>query len=242
MARTVVHADESMQNDIEDDEDLVADQEAEKKWPDVPRLCFGPGPNEQLNACVGWVQTRSDKLGGYLEGYRRAAVALFESAIANKTSPELVVFPLAFLWRHHVELALKDVIATGRLLEGQEWGFPEGHGLLNLWMTAKPYVLRCGPKNAPEVKNIELNIREFEKIDPYADGFRYPLNKDRSARSMPNVPEYVNLRVLQDAMEALGNFFWGVRIMLSTELECQEEWKSEYCRDADEEYRRSYGE
>jgi hypothetical protein len=233
---------EHMENDGEQNEGLDEGLAKSIKWPDVPRLCFGPGPEGHLNACVGWMQSRPNELDGYLEGYRRAAMVLFASAIANNTSPDLVVFPLAFLWRHHIELSLKDAIATGRLLEDKDWSFPDGHKLWDLWMTAKPYIHRCGPKNAPELKNAEANIKEFEKIDPYADGFRYPLNKDRSARSMPNAPEYVNIRLLQDAMEALGNFFHGVRAELSSQLEYKQDWEAERRQEMEAEYRRSYGE
>jgi hypothetical protein len=56
-------------------------------------------------------------------------------------------------------------------------------------------------------------------IDPGADGFRYPLNWDRTARSLPNAPEYVNLRILHEAMEALANFLSGVRSELGTRLD-----------------------
>jgi hypothetical protein len=156
---------------------------------------------------------------GYVEGYRKAAVALFESTAATYTSPDYLVFPIAFLWRHHVELALKDIIAVGRQLAGEPWGFPAHHRLLALWDDARPHIIQCGDPEAPELANVEANLREFEVIDPGADGFRYPLNRDRTARSLPNAPEYVNLRILHEAMEALANFLSGVRSELGTRLD-----------------------
>ena len=180
-------------------------------WPDVPRLCFGPGEPGLLNACVGWVQSRPHEMGGYVEGYRRAAVALYEGAVETNESPDYVVFPMAFLWRHHIELALKDIIAAGRQLAGEPWGFPPHHRLLDLWRDARPHITQCGDPAAPELDNVEANLREFETVDPWSDGFRYPLNRDRTGRSLPNAPEYVNLRVLHDGMEALANFLSAVR-------------------------------
>ena len=67
--------------------------------------------------------------------------------------------------------------------------------------------------------NVEDNLKEFDKIDPAADGFRYPLNSDRTLRSMPDAPEHVNLRVLHEAMEAVANFLSSVRSELGARLE-----------------------
>lgn len=202
-------------------------------WPDVPRLCFGPGEPAHLNACVGWVQAQPREMFGYAEGYRTAAVVLFESAVERGMSPDYLVFPLTFLWRHHVELALKDIIATGRQLAGEPWGFPPHHRLLDLWNDAKRHVLMCGDPAAPELANVEANLVEFENIDPGADGFRYPLNRARTSRSLPNAPEHVNVGALHEAMEALANFLSGVRSELGRRLEyeMQREMDDAYGRD-----------
>jgi hypothetical protein len=157
-------------------------------WPDVPRFCFGPGSPVSLNACVGWVQSQPHEMEGYVDGYRKAATALYEYAAATGASPDYLVFPIAFLWRHHLELALKDIISVGRQLADEPWGFPKGHRLLDLWTEARNHVVQCGDPAAPELSNVEANIREFENIDPWADGFRYPLNRDQTVRSLPNVP------------------------------------------------------
>ncbi len=188
-------------------------------WPDVPRICFGPGDPASLDANVGWVQSRPHDMHGYVEGYRKAATALYAHASARPTSPDYLVFPLVFLWRQHLELALKDVISAGRELADEPWGFPSGHRLMDLWKVALPYITRCGDPSAPELAHVEANLREFERIDPGADGFRYPLNRDQTARSMPNVPNTVNLRVLQEGMEALANFFSGVRSELAARID-----------------------
>lgn len=185
-------------------------------WPDVPRVCFGPGDLPFLDANVGWVQSRPHEMHGYVEGYRQAATALYDCAA---TSPDYLVFPLAFLWRQHLELALKDIIAVGRTLAGETWHFPRGHRLLDLWNTARPYIEKCGDPNAPVLANVEASLREFEHVDPWADGFRYPLNRDQTARSMPNVPDIVSLQALNEAMQALANFFSGVNSTLGAHLE-----------------------
>ena len=168
---------------------------------------------------------------GYIEGYRKAAVAVFEKAVETRTSPEFIVLPMAFLWRHHLELVLKDIIALGRRLVGEPWGFPPGHSLMKLWKEARPHITQCGDSNAPELANVEANLREFEHVDPGADGFRYPFNRDRDARSLDRAPDLVNLQVLHEAMEALANFFDGVRSELSSRLDYRAEMEAEFAHE-----------
>ena len=172
---------------------------------------------------------------GYVEGYRRAAAALYESAATSGRSPDYLVFPIAFLWRQHLELALKDIISTGRQLVGEPRKFPTGHRLLHLWTTARPLIEQCGDPAAPELTNVQDNLREFETIDPWADGFRYPLNREQTGRSLPNVPEHVNLHVLHQGMEALSNFLSAVRSELGVRLDYTMEMEAEMARAYDPE-------
>src|SRR5689334_21242971 len=96
-----------------DEDDLFGREPAR---PDVPRLCFGYGDERQLNACVSWVLGMND-FYPYAEGYKRAAAALFETAAARHESPDYILWPMAFMWRHYLELALKDTNLRGRALE-----------------------------------------------------------------------------------------------------------------------------
>jgi len=174
---------------------------------------------------------------GYIQGYRKAATAVFEHAVSTRTSPDFLVFPMAFLWRHHLELVLKDIIALGSRLAGEPWGFPPGHGLMKLWKEARPHIIQCGDPNAPELANVEANLREFEHVDPGADGFRYPFNRDRDARSLDRAPDHLNLRVLHDAMEAVANFFDGVRSELSSRSDYLAEMEAEFAHEYDHDYK-----
>lgn len=210
---------------MDDEHDIFGD-DREPAWPDVPRLCFGAGDDHDLNACVSWALGMND-IEPYAEGYRRAAAALFEKAAARSESPEYIVWPMAFLWRHYLELALKDTILRGRALEEEPQDFPKHHRLLDLWKIARPHIERCGSPNSPELPNVEAVIEEFEKIDPGAMGFRYPWARD-GERSLPDAPDRVNLRMLHEAMEATANFFDAVRAEMTQRLD----YMSERIRDA----------
>jgi hypothetical protein len=64
-------------------------------------------------------------LYGYVEGYPRAAVVPYDYAVVTRASPECLLFPIAFAWRHYLEFALKDIIAAGRELAGQTMTYDE---------------------------------------------------------------------------------------------------------------------
>jgi hypothetical protein len=203
------------------------------KWPDVPRLAFGPGPDPLLDARLDWVRDEVD--GGqnyYINAYREAIEVLYESAIERRIIVEHAVIPLAFLWRHRIELLLKDIIRAARLIlctpdkeklsnkasesptkkKKKNW-----HDLDDLWAEAKPHIMDLGPAGAPEIINAEETITAFQRIDPGADGFRYPLNTS-GGKNLGTAPERINLVRLQDAMEALANFLSAVRGQLGARL------------------------
>jgi hypothetical protein len=162
-----------------------------------------------MHVCAGYSRS-SVRCTVTSRAARLAACALYEASLDPAMSPDYSVFPLAFLWRHHLELAIKDVIAIGRQLEGKKWGFPGHHRLLGLWRNeAKRYVIAC-IGDAPYLVNVEALVKEIETIDPSAAGFRYPVDKHQTGRSMPDAPEWVNLEVLQNAMTALSTFLTGV--------------------------------
>jgi hypothetical protein len=208
------------------DEDI----ESSMPWPDVPRLAFGPGHPVDLNANLAWVRSRPRDMYGYVEGYRRAAVALYDYAVESRSSPEYMLFPIAFAWRHYLEIALKDIIAAGRELAGEVWGYPKGHHILDLWREAHPHINELGDPAAPELANVENNIREFDRIDFGGDGFRYPLNLAGTVPSLGNAPANVNLRVLHEAMDAIAMFLSAVRSELSSRLNYVMEYEAEQAR------------
>lgn len=183
-------------------------------WPDVARKCFVGGGPHDMNACVDWVLGSGfTGMQAYIDGYRNAAEALFEHAAGcQRMSPELLLFPLAFLWRHHIELALKGIIILGKEIAGEEGSFDPGHRLTLLWRQAKPYIVHQGDPDAPELAHIEENIADFSAIDPHADGFRYPMNRKGDAPSLAGAPQTVSVRKLHEATLAISNFLDAVHM------------------------------
>lgn len=191
---------------------------------------FGSGTSRRLNAQVASVQARGldEKMYRYAEGYRQAAGAVYEASLRDRQPPEFAVWPLAFLWRHHVELALKWLIASGRALDGEEQAFPEHHGLTKLWGEAKPYLVQISSDEDVGIADAEARLIEFEKIDPGAMGFRYPLAKKRQGPSLPTILAEVNLRRLHESMTELADFLDSAHMALSVALDAARDAEAYY--------------
>ncbi len=189
-------------------------------WPDVPRLAFVHHGPIELNACVSWVVGggHDHAMDGYVEGYRKAAIGLLEWVRASRESPDEHVFPICFLWRHHLELALKRIIAAGQQLADSPIKVPAKHGLLVLWDIALPYVRQIGD-DANLFKNVRDSFAEIESVDPTAAGFRYPLETDHSTPALKSPPTTVNLEAIDIAMRATATFLEGVHSEQSARLE-----------------------
>ena len=187
-------------------------------WPDVPRRCFAPLPPdafrdpERLVARVRWALTWEEGLPAFAGAYKEAAKAVFRRITEEPLSRNLSVLPLAFMWRHHIELALKDIILRGNRLHRKAATFPQHHRVRDLWNDAKPYVLETGDPLSPEVRHVEGTIKEIDSLDPDSFDFRYPTTKD-GTRTLKKLPPDVDVRALHEALEAVANFLDGVANM-----------------------------
>ncbi len=188
-----------------------------KLWPDLPATLFGPDTRfPRLNADVAFVHQRQGVFA-YREGYRRGATLLGAGLRATADSPELLLWPVAWLWRHYLELALKETIARGEMLldESAQWTWPHGHKLAALWTKAVPHIEPHGAAGAPEVANVAAIIGEFDSLDPDATGFRYITNV-RGQPSLGTAPTHINVGLLDETMQRVATFLDAVR-------SCQEE-------------------
>ena len=88
-----------------DDEESVVGTSPPPRKSDV---LFGSGTDWQANACVNGI----DDLAAYQNGYRRAALHLAEYVCDAGRGQDFLVYPIVYLYRHHIELTLKSIIST----------------------------------------------------------------------------------------------------------------------------------
>jgi hypothetical protein len=116
------------------------------------------------------------------ESFYRASLHLVEGVAEHRLNEDVEGIAAAFLFRHYLELALKNIILAGRFLTKDGQNAPRenaepawGHKLSELWKL----VLRdAKPKmesdwGGYDTEFAENCIAEFDAIDPKGMAFRY---------------------------------------------------------------------
>jgi hypothetical protein len=147
----------------------------------------------------------------YSQGYRIAAQAMAQRAReASRWEAGFLVFPVAFLYRHYVELMLKSLIVTGSFLADKELtpvdkGHLSQHRLDLLWNILKPLIMSQDSLSRDDIEGMGHYIIELNKVDPRSQSFRYALSS-REEPSLDSIP-YINIEVFVEAMERLCGRF-----------------------------------
>ena len=190
-------------------------------WPDVPASLFGYEKSAPLlNVPLRWFrEERRQDVTAFKEGYRRAAVMVAERARERRDSPDYLVWPVTWLWRHYLELVLKDIVARGPLLqtEAADWKWPSdlGHQLATAWERARPFIVEHGDPDAPEIANVGAIIAEFDRLDRSGFGFRYPVARDGVSPGLATHEDWLNIDRIDRTMQQVASFLDAV-------VSCQE--------------------
>jgi hypothetical protein len=196
-------------------------------------------PDWPNNACLN--STFGDDQLAYTEGYRRGANRLLRHVIEEQTDQDFLLYPIIFLYRHHIELILKRLIVRAPYLIDRELTETEkkhlgGHRLDLLWQDLKPMFTQIceaagwGRPNQDDIDGIEDYIRQMVKLDPESFTFRYARSK-KGDPSLPADLKRINLRHFGEVMERLASHLDGIDSATShieeVKLEMEAEWRSE---------------
>jgi len=196
-------------------------------------------PDWHNNACLD-VTHGGDQLA-YIEGYRRGAQQLVQYVAENARDQDFLVYPVIFLYRHHIELALKRIIIRApylieRPLTDTEKKHLRTHRLELLWQDLKPmFVVICKAAGwkAPDVGDIEGiddYIRQLVKLDPDSSSFRYAYSQ-KGDPSLPSDLKRINLRHFAEMMERLASYLDALDSatdhLEEVKAEMEAEWRSE---------------
>jgi len=144
--------------------------------------------------------------GVYALAYKEAADCVVACAIRRRTRyPNFDMFPIGFLYRHYLELVLKEIICCGRRCSLEEARISREHNLSRLWKEARPVFEEFWPdQHLHELALVENCISEFQKFDESSQGFRYPT--DSKGRETLRSLIRVDLRKLRIVMTRVANF------------------------------------
>ncbi|MBO2033881.1 hypothetical protein J4D99_20985 [Siccationidurans ginsengisoli] len=152
----------------------------------------------------------SDRMYGLVEGYRLAANVLINEVMETGQNQDILVWPIVFMYRQHIELRLKELITVGNALlgEGKE---PWGHRLNELWPVARLVVRKMRnelEEDPGEFALVDHFIAELSSVDPDATAFRYPVDT-KGIKRLANV-DHINLRHLKECMDSFCNFLENI--------------------------------
>lgn len=140
----------------------------------------------------------------YERGYKLAADMLLRKALEECPSRSLL-FPIVFLYRHHLELSLKSsLLAAARLKLGVA---PDSstHDLLSLWEQVKRVLPAVWPGlDAGRAHACEACLREISDVDRRSSSFRYPFDK-KGEQNLYGI-ESVDLGNFREVIEGVSNF------------------------------------
>lgn len=133
------------------------------------------------------------------EAFKHGADVLLDAHLAgdNKWLRNEVFFPIAYLYRHAMELYLKDIIRSGVGLGIVTTGEvpTRSHNLSHLWSLEKRAIVTIW-SDGEEVTTVEQVVKEFFAVDPKGEIFRY--DSDTSLlpqlRGMPEAIDPIRLR------------------------------------------------
>ena len=149
----------------------------------------------------------------YCEGYLRAARILANYACNQPYDRDVLVFPIAFLYRHHVELALKDLVRIAGELSSRKALATGHHFLGDLWTELKRILEDIGEApSKSEVEGVDAYIGQLEKIDKISETFRYATTKKRQVH-LQGV-DSIDIRSLAESMERLAGYLGGISARL----------------------------
>lgn len=181
-------------------------------WPDKKKSLFSDR-KDWWNTARLEIGSKSEGLAIYSQSYKDAGDRLVEYAQTDKTSINFLVFPILFLYRHYLELALKEIILTATQYLEKEHDAINSHSLSQLWREAKKLISEVD-LNIPndEMVAVENQISQFHKLDKSSMTFRYPV--DKQGNVFKNLSDYINIENVREIVDGLHAWCFGVACVL----------------------------
>ena len=161
-----------------------------------------------------WISKGPTPLSVMSEGYYMGGDIITQKILEEGSDQDYLVYPICYLFRHFVELKLKDIIRDARKAKGKAPEVPVGHDLNRLWTTACDLVQTLFKKgDSSESKFISDHDYEsasqlidcLHKADERSVSFRYAANKENT----PYLEEFdiISISNFRDRITSLRALF-----------------------------------
>ena len=177
------------------------------------------------------IEPRND-FGVFAQGYAHAASTLAENLLSRARFPDFDAYPVVFLYRHSLELYLKNIIYKAALLMAFKYMDnidAELHNTHDLTVLSEKAarILELFPSDAdleqlPE--EIVMVSSEFSDIDANSFAYRYPIDTSGHPSTRPN--QVISLEALyqtmSDLFEKMDTLDFGLQVETSQAQEIYE--------------------
>ncbi len=173
--------------------------------PDPSDTLFTSAEDWWNNACLNYFH---DGWAIYADGYKDAADILVDHVNDHGRRQDFLVYPIVFLYRQYLELAIKDLIRQARKLLDIAEPCPKIHRIDQLWALCDALLEEISPDNSVEYRReIGRLIGEFSQVDPLSMAFRYPEDNDGHP-SLPGI-SHINIPNVRDVINKISAILEG---------------------------------
>lgn len=186
--------------------------------PRASDVLFGANNEDwRLNACI---EHWGDVDHAYKAGFREAAFQLADRMCNQPSSQDYLVYPILYLYRHHIEMVLKDIVRlSGDLLDQPQSKTRKEnlkkHDLAKLWRMIRsnlnPISDLAGERHLPtdDLDGICSYMKQLNAHDPAGICFRYARQHD-TTRTLDADLIHINIRSFAIHMEKLADYLDGI--------------------------------
>ena len=190
-------------------------------WPDSPLEFSCDDPSADIGhpayCCLDWMKNYFGTDGVLSVCFAQAADRIIEHRLSKpqSNSDDGLFMPVAYLYRHSIELNIKDLISffisTGELKESITlWELLQrSHSLSKLWSRIEPLIRRLAhDEQDPAADNVASFLSRLDACDPGGTSMRYSRSHNGAASS-DLFPNKVNLVMLRHSVRSVNNFLRG---------------------------------
>jgi len=208
------------------------------RWPkkgDSPFLGGIADPNSPTWVNLDWLSQQNIGDSLLAVAFKDAGDKIIKelSRREDYRNPDVFFMPIAYLYRHSLELKMKEIIKLGIRLKLVEKDTKllcilRKHELHPLWNFARRVIEQYWQHGSKDDLNAAGRIiQEFHKIDRTGQHLRYTEDQNGN-KTLNQLPESVQLIHLQDVFEGVFNFLEGCEIGLNEEVRMRSEMMCEY--------------
>jgi len=190
----------------------------------VPKLSRGTsifkGSLISCNSCR--LHTYSDQWGAYTYGYKWAIDVLLKEAKDGLHPTDVHYYPIIYVFRHYLEIKLKELTKNLHNYMHQEEKFNRGHEIAMLWGDCKKLLIefseiggeKIGKEDLADFRFIEGFIKEISIIDPKSESFRYPVDRAGNSSIDKTTVGIIDMDHFADIATWMSDYFEGISIAI----------------------------